>query len=513
MKKVALLAALLAIVLCLAGCGGADDAVFRYAFASHVANLDPQIAKTEGELTVVKNLFSGLFRVDPNGEVQLDVAQDYSFSNGGKTLTINLRQDCFYYNKEKAKEKQVQVTAHDFVYGLQRVFDKNTASPYVTALGSIKNGAAVHSGALPQSELGVRATGDFTLVIDLNFEDTDILKALACPGAMPCNKQLFASTSGTYGLTADTIFGNGPYRITLWNAKGLVMRRVAPTNKSIAKLELSIVEDAAQIDALYNSGAIDGRFVGGSAGDERYATTVWALIINTRSGALANADVRAGIALEVYNYLANSGSTLQGIVPQALNQYGENYRRFAQNVLPATGQGAGAAYYKNGLAQLGLAKYNSATVLLPEHGTHATFFAAVNQQLQKELSAFYSTETVPLAQMQQLIKNGSYDMAVYPLTCESEDVLSLLAAFDSGSAYNITGLSSANFDAALRDVQAQTTKSGKLSALKNAEQLLINSYCVVPLYAEYNVFETKKGFENIAASPFGNVVDFTYATD
>ena len=67
-------AALAVVALCLAllcGCGE-EDVNFIYYTSDTISTLDPQLASTPAELTAVKNLFAGLYRIDASGDPQPD---------------------------------------------------------------------------------------------------------------------------------------------------------------------------------------------------------------------------------------------------------------------------------------------------------------------------------------------------------------------------------------------------------------------------------------------------------
>ena len=76
--------------LCLTGCGSQIE--FTWAMERVPGNLDPQLAWESPELIAVTNLYSGLFRLDDEGEPVPDCAESYTVSEDGLTYTFTLKE-------------------------------------------------------------------------------------------------------------------------------------------------------------------------------------------------------------------------------------------------------------------------------------------------------------------------------------------------------------------------------------------------------------------------------------
>lgn len=76
--------AAMCLALGLSGCGGSANS-FTWRVDTLPANLDPQLASESSDVTACLNLYSGLFRLDANGEVQPDACEDYEVSPNGLT--------------------------------------------------------------------------------------------------------------------------------------------------------------------------------------------------------------------------------------------------------------------------------------------------------------------------------------------------------------------------------------------------------------------------------------------
>ena len=172
-----------------------EDRLVRYNLTEVPQNLDPVLAEDIASVIAVTNIFEGLVRRSADGSLVPGVAERYESSDDGLTYTFYLRENAVWND-----EKKTPLTAEDFVFGFQRLFNPSTNAVNAAKLYCIKNAQAVHRGELGVEQLGVQATGPHTLVIQLEYADLMFLDLLATPAAMPCNREFFASTKGKYGL-------------------------------------------------------------------------------------------------------------------------------------------------------------------------------------------------------------------------------------------------------------------------------------------------------------------------
>ena len=161
-------------LLALTGCAQQRDTMtLRVCLDSAPATLDPAMAATDAERTVVSHLFENLMKLSrgENGSIQAApaVAKSYAVEDnldGTETYTFTLRQNA-RWSDGKA------VTAHDFVYAWQRLADPATGSPHAALLDMV----AGYSQAREKQDgslLQVSAPDDFTFVV----QNKDKIKGL-----------------------------------------------------------------------------------------------------------------------------------------------------------------------------------------------------------------------------------------------------------------------------------------------------------------------------------------------
>ena len=215
MKKWIKQAAALCLSICLftsaAGCGGdkTADAIITYGMEDRPATLDPQLASSETELLIVRNLFEGLFRLDKQGNLVGGAAKSHTLSDDGRTYTFTLRDAVW-------QDKKTPVTAADFVYGLRRAVDPANKAPFASLLTPILGAADILAGTAALETLGVAALDDHTLTITLTEPDPDFPLVLTLGVSMPCNEAFFQKAAGMYGRSQETTAANGSFTLRRW---------------------------------------------------------------------------------------------------------------------------------------------------------------------------------------------------------------------------------------------------------------------------------------------------------
>ena len=218
-KTLSIMLCIIVIGLTFSACSESYKEAFIYVeLESKPSTLDPQVAHSKEELTVVRSLFDTLLRFDDSGNVVPSAAE--SFEKNGTTYTFKLRKDAIW-------KDETPVTANDFVFAFRRAVDPVTSAPYANTLFAIENAEKIHSGEAPLNSLGVTAKDDYTLVIKLSKDDAEFEKVLTSAITMPCNEKFFNQCKGKYGLTIDTTNSNGSYYVRKWTKETKYLIRLA----------------------------------------------------------------------------------------------------------------------------------------------------------------------------------------------------------------------------------------------------------------------------------------------
>ena len=98
--------------------------VFNYNEMAGVSSLDPAMASNTENIWPVNQLFNGLVQMNDSLRVIPCIAKKWFISDDGLTYTFILRNDVrFHNNKCFDEEKGRTVTAKDFVYSFNRLYD------------------------------------------------------------------------------------------------------------------------------------------------------------------------------------------------------------------------------------------------------------------------------------------------------------------------------------------------------------------------------------------------------
>lgn len=206
----------LAIFLGLTACGkDYSSQIIYFELDNKPDTLDAQLASTDQELLLVRNIYEGLLREDIDGKIVNGVCESYQ--KDGLSYTFKIRKNAAWSTGEN-------LTADDFVFAFRRAVSPETNAPFVKRLFSVANAQKIYKGTAQTEGLGVKALDSKTLKITLEKEDEDFLKTLTTSICMPCNEAFFNKCHGQYGLKSEYIISNGSYSITKWNREDFGIR-------------------------------------------------------------------------------------------------------------------------------------------------------------------------------------------------------------------------------------------------------------------------------------------------
>ena len=504
-----------AFALAMAGCtAGSGVNSFTWFVENIPANLDPQIASAPEDVLACKNLYGGLVRLDAGGQPQPDLAERWTVSPDGLTYTFTLKPG-LTYRASRGEQTDYAITAEDFVYAFQRMFSAETGSPYAVEFAAIEGGSAVLAGLAGPEALGVKASGDGTVVFTLSEPDDDFLRKLALPGAMPCDEGFFESTGGSYGLTADTTLSSGSFYLYNWTSGGLFLRREASDGLvDSLRLVQNTGSAASAEDLILNercTAALDDTDAPTQLRAVSYSDTTWCLLFNTEQPALGSALLRQALAAAASQASLPVDEGLyapaEGLVPDGLAVGGIDYRAAAGDPSPTLN----GAYplYRAARQTISSSDLMGITVLVPAGAGLTPAVQAINSVWQQELSLFFSLEEVPQEDFDQRLADGDYTIALAPVTCTDGSVYSFLRSFGPDG---LTGYADTSFETLLAQAAAAAGSETRCALLAQAERQLLSGCAVMPLFARQKRLLLADGVEGLVFDPYGPVLDLTWTT-
>ena len=490
--------AIVLVITCFAGCKKNEAGEALACAISEMPNtFDPQIVSTTVERMIAVNIFDGLFKLDENGVPQKCMATDYFVSSDGLVYTIQIQKDTYYYISSAAKSFveskdatiEAKITAEDFAFGITRAILPETDSQYFDLLKIIKNAEAVNNGTMSADSLGIRVIDDYTLEITLEKASDDFLYALSQPVSYPCDKEFFELTGGRYGLASKYIITNGGFYLSNVTADKSV--RIAKqseyngTHKAIpSAVGFYLNIDSVSVADKLDKGDYDvGFFTNEEAINElgrKVQTRVLSniscsLIFNMNKETIKNLSLRQGLVMGtnltkntdrlIPPYFAIDG-TPDRIIFNANNAHNTMIKAFDE------------------------LKIKNFTVNILCTEKHQEMAKNIVNSWQSSIGVELNgtVTVVDDKEFQKKINSGEFELAIYPVTVDSNNAVDFLAAFTSDNSNNITGFASDEYNRLWADLKNKPTNEKALLC----ESYLLKNAIVLPLSVENTVFAMAK---------------------
>lgn len=240
------------ILLICAACTSKSHDALRMNIGGEPHTLDPRKARELQSMTIIKMLFDGLTRVNPQEEAELAVAERIDISEDGRIYTFHLR-DCVWNTGDK-------VTAHDFAYAWSKVLDPHFPADQAFQMYAIKNGKACKEGKVIFEQVGVKVLDDKTLQVELEHPTPYFLELTALPVYFPISQKI-DEAHPHWSADAQTLIGNGPFMIKEWKHNDQLLAVKNPTywdasHVKLKKIDLIMVNEETELK-MYERGELD----------------------------------------------------------------------------------------------------------------------------------------------------------------------------------------------------------------------------------------------------------------
>ena len=527
LKKITAL--LLAVMMCLGFCSCTEkeekpeDQIILYRVDSEPDTLDPQIANDASAQLIIMNIFEGLVRLDENNDAVPGAAESWEISGDDLMYTFHLREN-LKWNDGSA------LTAEDFVYGIRRAVQPQTASPTASTLFCIKNAESINKGKSDIDMLGVFAHDDNTLVIQLEYPDSDLLNLLATPPAMPCSKAFFEKAAGQYGRTDEKILSNGAFYIREdgWAHDEYVYLRknenyVGKDQPIPAGVNITIGETDTDICNAISSGETDCGAVSAAQANQAeklgfhlkgFGDTIWGISFNTKDTVLQNSKIRNSLlsALDrdfILKELPENCTSSANIIPDSAELDGKQYRKLAGNVTYVPSEKA-AKLLAEGLEESELTTLSKITIVCSGDEKTQSFVNNIIQTWNDFTGGYFNKKPVALSELKDTAAGENYQIIIAPLTIQGNTPLSTLELFESTSRYNTASLISGTYDNFVGQIRTNLTAESA-GTIKEAERYLLDEGIFYPLYVENRYYASAGNVTGIIFHPYGAEVDFFYA--
>lgn len=457
--------------------------------------LDPQLADDTYSFQVIRDVYEGLTAEDRTGKIVPGMASSWTIDSTGTLYTFQLRENSRWSDGS-------HLVAADFVAGLRRAVDPQTASGSAALLTAIKNASEIIAGRRKLSELGVVAIGESVVEIRLERPAPFILEILAQPIAAPFHAPASSAASGT-SMGSRQSLTNGAYIVTAhvpgsfidlekspkyWDAEHVAINRIRYVNSESEATELREYL-AGQLDFTFTIPASDlariSRDHPSEIQNEPFLATLYLALNLSRAPLKNNRELRQALSMAVDREIIAS-RIMMGVTPAysfvAKGVAGYRAPEYSWSKLSRDQQLADARlHYQNA----GYSVSNPLRLRLyfnQDEGIRRLMIAIAGswrQNLGVESELISDEFRVFLAGRKD---KSRWDIARLGWTADYDDPSSFLEVFTKNSAQNDPGYMSAAFDDFMQRAAIEPRHQPRFDLLNSAEKVLLDDYAIIPVY-------------------------------
>ena len=455
------------------------------------ASLDPAAAADTFSSQVIQDLYEGLTRESPTGEVVPGVASSWTVDQTGTKYTFQLRPDARWSNGDL-------VRAEEFISSWERALDPKTASPVAGELRLISGASAIISGALPPTSLGVAAPSRDILVVNLVRPAPYFPQLLSHSAAFPIYSEVSARSHD-----ARLWISNGPFVLSDWHVgTNIELRRNAAywdqARVKLDRVAYQFSSDQNSQFAAYRSGQLDmtdtvpANAIASLRKDHSqelfvapYLATAYYGLNFVSLPLKGNIKLRTALTMainrqQIVDALGLGQAEAFGFVPPGTWNYEPQH--WAWEKLPDATRIAEArkAYAEAGFS---LAMPLRLRLLLNSNPSIKQTAIMVSSMWKEVLGV----ETTLSDEEFRVFLESRHDRKKWDVVrlawnADYNDATSFLDIFRSNSPNNDTGYFSSTFDNYLDEAAKTADATTRRGLLESAERQMLNDYPVIPLY-------------------------------
>jgi oligopeptide transport system substrate-binding protein len=506
----ALLAALLAVWIPNTALAIDAKSILHRSTANELRSLDPQAVIGNSGGALMYELFEGLATVDRSGKLVPGAAESWSTSEDGLTYKFKLRKGLHWSDG-------VLLTAEDFVYSWQRVVDPKNGLRGAGTLFPVKNAVAITRGQKPAETLGVKAPDALTLEVTLENPAPYFIDILAGFPTAPVPRHVIQKFGASWTKPGNLV-GNGAYVLDKWVPSTYYKLVRNPEFRAANQVRIDEVFyypiadrsagekrfRAGELDVVLNVAPNRLAWLQEHMPDELLSTSslgIRYLIINTKRPPFTDVRIRKALSIALdreiiaARILKDGSEAAYSLVPATMPGYGRNPAPFqnqpypqrieeARKLLAAAGFGAGKPLrftldYQN-----------------VEDGRRV---AVALQSMWRSIGADVQLTTTGFESMDSSLRKGTFDISWFTFYAPYSDATAFLYLLEANNSRNYSQYSNPEFDEMLRTANRMRDPIARTAYLKQAEQLALSGYPVIPLFVPartYLVSKRVQGWEN-----------------
>lgn len=424
-------------------------------------------------------------------------------TNNGLTYTFNLRKTKWSNGDP--------VTAKDFVFAWKRAADPKTKSEYAYLFSGIKNADDITAGKKAASTLGVKAEGDYKLVVTMDRPVPYFSTMMVNPVFFPLNQKTVDKYGKKFGTQSKYLVFNGPFKLTNWNGTGNSWDEVKNTSYwnakqvKLDKIHVQVVKDSNTAANLFATKKLDDAVLTGEiakqhakdkdyVGDKQGRTTY--LDMNEEKVPdFKNLKLRQAVAMainrdEFANKVIGDGSFgISTITPENSGsnpKTGEDFSKEAakeSKTVQTYDLKKAKQLWAEGLKEVG--KSGEDVTLTTDDTDVAKKSAEYLQSALEQLPGMkVSISSVPFKTRIQRSLDGSAQFILSGWQGDFPDPISFLDLYTTGNTYNFSHWSNKQYDDLIKASKGTdaSSETKRYDDLLKAQELLSKESPVATLY-------------------------------
>ncbi|MGG4443618.1 peptide ABC transporter substrate-binding protein [Brevibacillus fortis] len=481
-------------------------------------SLHPGLISDVWSSNVIFQTFEGLTRIDDKGVPQPAMAQEIKASDDLLTYTFTIRDNAKWSNGDP-------VTAHDFENAWKWALDSKNGSQYAYQLFYVKNAEAAFAGKVKPEEIGVKATDDKTLVVQLENPTPFFLELTAFYSYFPLNTKVVKDNPDWAKEAGPAYTSNGPFKLVTWEHK---TKLTLTKNEhywdtdavKLTKIEMNMINDANTELSMLEGGDLD--WAGAPTGNlpldamptlkekgllviTPKAGTYW-YEFNTEQKPFHNKKIRQAFSYainrkDIVENITQGGELVAtAVVPPTM--FAENEQGlFSDNDVEKAKQ-----LLAEGMKEEG---YRSVDQLPPITLSYNTEEAqtkiaqAVQDMWQKNLGVHVKLENQEWNVYYENVKNGKYQVARMGWTGDFNDPINFLEIFRTKEGNNHTRWENRQYADLLAASAKEKDAAKRKAILQKAEKMLVDEMPVIPFYFKSTVYAQNPKLKGVVISGLG----------
>lgn len=509
----------------LAACGKQDTTTKKTTInigeSAELSSVDVSQAMDNTSSDVAEQVGEGLYQFTAKGELKKALATNMpKATDNGKQYVFNLRHDAKWSNGKP-------VTAKDFVYSWQRTVDPKTKSPQGYYFDGVKNYEAIAAGKKDPSTLGIKAEGNYKLVVTLDHAMSYFPSVLAVSATFPLYQPYVEAQGKKYGTDATHTLYNGGYVLKGWNGSNSSWSYVKnkyywnAKNVKIKRVNVTVIKSQSTAGLEFKSGKLDFTPISGTEVQNeaknkslyvRKLPGTMYLQYNTKVKLLSNEKIRQALTYATNSaqlaktVLKDNSTKSTGYVPTGFtdSKTGKDFAKQAGN-LTQYNKTKAQQLWQSGLKELGMTK---ASLTLTSSDNDATkkvdeYLQGQFQSILKGLSV--TIKAVPFNSRLSASESGDFDAVLGGWTPVYADPTDFLNLFETGNSNNFGKWSNKAYDTALNSANVTNAQnaSKRWADLQKANKIVTKSAAMTPLYFLTENYLVNSHLKGLMMGPLG----------